>query len=180
MPVSALMDYAQLVIAFMHGAFLQSIPVFVVTAIGIKVFEHLAKKHGWKFLKALTGATFVIWLIIIAAVFLYPSLVAKPTGSIGKIPEPYAQPLADFLSETAGLIVRFVLLAAVFSVIVMPLEFFGLYIFETLGKRWPKLGFWPKVYVSVYVCTLIALFVALLVFPWLLPAALFMIFFGFG
>ena len=114
--------------------------------------------------------TTALYLSPIIQAFQEPSYVLPPEL------EPTLQENAYFTGLQA---IRLLAVSVVLSLLLLPLELAGSFVFDYLGKKtgWP---FVARVYAGVFATTVLAAYFAFFVFPFALPGIVYMIFYGFA
>jgi hypothetical protein len=109
--------------------------------------------------------------------FVFPVIEAFVSVDLGVIPEPYRMTLPEFLYLAFSLLIKLMLVSFVFSLFVLPLTFVGAFVFSLLSKKflWNK---FINFFLACFVSTALALFVVLFLFPWIIPGAIFLVYFA--
>ena len=161
-------------------AIIPSIVVIVLAFLGLKVRDSIQKQLGWKWVSSTLVATSAVsWCVFLAAYF-FPLITAMQEQGLGLLPSYLAPSAGAIAASFAYGLFKVTLTAIVTSVILLPLEFIGSYIYSEVSKKLGKKssGF-LKLAVSAYLTTLIGLAAMLFIVPQVATGLLYMLYFGF-
>lgn len=165
-------------LAFLRGVFIYSIPVFLFTMVAAIARRMTARRFKLSWIASTAIATFFMMLSLTTALYLSPIIQAFQEPSYTLPPE-----LEPTLSEKAYFValqtIRLLAVSVVLSLLLLPLELLGSFVFDALSKKtgWP---FVVRVYAGVFATTLLAAYFAFFVFPFALAGIIYMIFYGFA
>ncbi len=187
MPLNLLLNLLFSLIDLAKGSLIFSIPVYLIVLIGVFLRRFFEKKYKLNWFKSSLAATYLLMFAL--PFFLYISFPAASFGevTIGEIPYT-ARPIGELVFPIILSFIRLLVVAAVLTLMLLPLEFVGVFIFDKQikrlalikSKKWSKLNYFINLYISVFILSLFTAFVILFLFPWILPGVIYLIFFGLG
>lgn len=154
-------------------------PLFVLVAAGRWLNSKIRASTKWSWVSTAFLSTFTVMLLAVLFAYFLPILDALQTQSIGEVPEPFAPSLGTMLASFAFGLVKAVAAALVISVLLMPLEFVGLSIFEAISRRLPKMHPLVSLALTCYIAAIVSAAVILFIVPEAITGMLYFIYFGF-
>src|SRR3989344_3795665 len=119
----------------LRGAVIVAIPVFLLVLAGKYFRAKLAKKTKWKWATSAFATTFGLFFAILLILYFYPAITGFSESNLGKVPSVFAPSAASiFFSYLYG-IFKVIITALVVSILLMPFEFMGVFIFEYISKK---------------------------------------------
>lgn len=178
MPLSPAENLIYTLIDLLKGAIPASILVFFLVFIGRKLIKKVEEitKRSW-LVNALFTTFIILWFLIMLAYF-FPVLTAFNSSAVGEIPSAFAPSLASILGAYALGIARVTISAAVVSILLLPLEFIGLYLFEELSKKFKKYPDYAVLALTVYLVVVVSSAIIIFLIPESITGLLFFIYFG--
>ena len=163
---------------FLRGAFIYSIPVFLFTMVAVVARRLAAKRFKMSWITSTMLVTFFMTLSLVTALYLSPIIQAFQEPSY-TLPPELESPLSEKAYSVALQAIRLVAVSVVLSLLLLPLELAGSFVFEWLSKKtgWT---FIVRLYAAVFVATLLAAYFAFFVFPFAISGIVYMIFYGFA
>lgn len=165
-------------IDLLRGSITVAIPLFILLLIGQKFRKRIEKETKWSWIKSSFAATFIIMFILMLLGFFYPFLAATQEQALGEVPSIFAPSLDIILLSFVAGIFKALIVALVATLILMPLEFVGLYFHEVISKKLGKQPEWLKLLVTAYVSSVFGSAIILFLVPELIPGILFYLYFG--
>jgi len=85
--------------------------------------------------------------------------------------------LGEFFYLAGSVLIKMIAVALVFSIFVLPLAFVGAFAFDFLDKKF-KWNTFINFFFSVFAATGVGLFIVLFLMPWIIPGAVYLIYFA--
>ncbi|MDO8537661.1 MAG: hypothetical protein Q7S21_02145 [archaeon] len=167
-------DILLAVFGFLRGIFLISIVIFLLSLVGVKLFNYLRKRHEFSWFKAVLLASFLEIFVLTAIVYFFPAYLGYSQQSYGILPPELQPTLIENLLFFAGIFLRVIIVSIVLSIFLLPLEFVGSYVFEKLNQ---KLPYFLRQFIAVFAATLVGGICVFLLFPWIILGILQLLFF---
>lgn len=162
----------------MRGSFFVAIPVFLLVIAGRFLRVKISEKTGWKWIGAAFAATFaILWLILLLAYF-FPAITALQESNIGETPSIFAPSAGDIMLSYLYGLFKVTATAVVASFLLMPFEFIGLFIFESLAKNTPKLPDIAYLAITVYLACVVSAAVIIFLVPETINGVVYFFYFG--
>lgn len=166
------------IVDFLKGSFIYSIPVFLFTMVAIVAQRLIVKRFKLSWVSSTILVTFFMVLSLVTALYLLPIIRAFQEPSYTLPPE--LEPLLEekvysFLLQA----VRILAVSVVLSLILLPLELMGAFVFDWLSKK-TNWTFLVLVYASIFVTVVLSAYFAFFVFPFAIPGIIYLIFYGFA
>ncbi len=166
-------------ITLLKGAIVPAFIVFALVLVGGRLRQVIEKETKWKWVLSTLATTFVVsWCIALLAYF-YPIITASQEHGLGLLPSSIAPSLGDLVASYLYGVLKVTLVAAVVALLLIPLEFVGVYIHSVVDRRLAKLPAWVKLLATSYLTTLIASFIILFIVPEAVTGILFLLYYGF-
>ncbi len=162
---------------FLRGSFLLSIPIFFLFLIGYFFSKKILERFKLSWIKKTFISIFFVFVLLILIFYVFPVIDAALAVDLGVIPEAYIMTLPEFLSVSLYLFGKMLISAFVFSIFVLPLAFVGAFAFEYLDKKF-KWNQYIKFFLSCFSSTAVGLFIVLFLIPWVIPGAIYFLYFG--
>ncbi|HLC92705.1 MAG TPA: hypothetical protein VJH23_03285 [archaeon] len=162
----------------LKGSIVIAIPLFILIVIGKWLRERIQAKTKWTWLFSALAATFaLVWTGILLLYFL-PFLLALNESGIGEIPAMFAPSAGDVLASYIFGLVKVSVSAAVVSLVLMPFELIGAFIFEWVMKKRRKANKLVNLFIASYIASVISAAIVLFIIPEAVTGILFFIYFG--
>ncbi len=147
------------IVFLINGSLLIGIPVILVSLAGKKLFERFSKTHSWTV--SVWSSTYIIVLGLLIVAYFFPFWLGFSEFAQGTLPDVLAPTLADQLLRYLFSILRLLALSAVFSVLILPIAFFGEALFDYLKNfiHAPLSRFVAAVLGSFWLAFILVLFV---------------------
>lgn len=173
MAENSLVSFAISLFDLLKTVFFISLPVFLIAMFSVSLHKKISKKYGLKWFQSAIVSTYLTTLVLIFFLYLVPAIISiiESKGLVAPADFPIS-PIEQIAFASFSL-VKIFLSSAVFAILLMPVEFFGLFVFEKTEKI--KLPFFAKIFLPVYFSTLIA-FLILFFNPWILQGLIYMIY----
>ena len=168
-------DYLLAVFGFLRGIFLISIIVFIFSLIGIQLFKYIRKKYKFSWFKAVLLASFLETFVIVAVVYFFPAYTGFQQQTYGVLPPELQPTIIETLIIYVALILRVIIVSIIISIFILPLEFVASFVFEKLSPKMPQM---LRQFIAVFASTLVGGICIFLLFPWILPGILQLLFFA--
>lgn len=159
---------------------LVGIPVFILAWIGRLIFSKFHPKQSW-LLSAIISTYIIVFVLLILAYF-FPSFLSLADYSKGTIPETIAPTALDYFLTYLANVLRVAILSALFCVLLLPLEFAGAALQDSLQKNVSNktLRFGLAIFGSVFIATILILFVLPGIGISVIPGIIYMVYFAFN
>ncbi len=138
---------------------LLGVPVLVVAWVGKKIHSLLSKNRSW--LTAAFFSTYILFFLLIMLAYFLPFLIGLGQFQQGITPESLAPTGTDRAIVFVINVFRVALVALVFTVLSLPIEFVGAFLQDLAAKRKtaPMISFGFGVFGSVFISLLLILFI---------------------
>ena len=170
------------------NALLLAIPIFVVSLCGIALKKFVAEKTakpGEKGkpkkapseAKAAFIATYIIVFILVLLAYSLPYIMAQDSiAAKDALPDELKPTAQDSAITSAVQLAKLLLVSLAFSIMLLPFEFAGMWVFEKLHLA-KKLNGFASVFAACFAMALCGL-IMLLALPWLLSGVIFLVYFA--
>ncbi|AJF60211.1 MAG: hypothetical protein J4224_01585 [Candidatus Diapherotrites archaeon] len=158
-------------IDLLKGSFISSVPVFIFVFFASKVRRAIAGKYKWSWFKSGFITTYLLIFSLILVLYLQPALPLLQSDPFGETPVEFQTPVLELLLIALIQLVRLLVVALVLSFIVLPLEFIGLFLHEKIKKSF-KFHWALKLYLTVFIVTLLASIFVLFFAQWIISGTL--------
>ena len=166
-------DIALALVDLVRMSLIAAIPAFLLVLLGQRLNQYIKDKYKLTWIVSAFAATFVVLIPIVFIAYLVPlSLGFLGSQLLWEAAPEFMQPtLLDHAMAIVATVLKNLLSALLFAILLMPLLFFGSFADETLQKRFklPKLA---NLFVSVFLTAALAWIIVLFVFPWVVSAVL--------
>ncbi len=173
MPLQFIADIALAVVDLVRMSLIAAIPAFLLVLLGQRLDQYIKDKYKLSWIVSAFAVSFVILVPIVFIAYLVPLSMGFLGSELSWETAPeFMQPtLIDVAMAVVATVVKNLLSALLFAILLMPLLFFGSFAEEALQKRFklPKLA---NLFVSVFLTAALAWIVVLFVFPWVVTAVL--------
>ncbi len=166
------------IIDILKGALVVSLPVFFIVLFAQFLRKKISEETNWSWTISAFATTFLVLYFLIAIAYFYPFLVASQEMPIKEIPEMFAPEIGSVFSAFIFGAIRSGFAALIASILIMPAEFVGLFIFEAVFEKKEKKQKWMKTAVAVYSTTLLCSVVLIFVIPEALTGFIYLLYFG--
>jgi len=178
MAENLLLDILVSVFDFIRGAFLLSIPVFILFLIGLFFSKKfLEKKFKLNWMQKTFASSFFVFVLILLVVFVWPALEAFLVVDLGVVPEPLRMTLGEFFYLVGSVLIKMLAVAFILSIFILPLAFVGAFAFDVLSKKF-KWNKFINFFLSCFIATAIGYFIVLFLFPWIIAGVIYWVYFG--
>ncbi len=178
MPNNFFIDLLVSVFDFLRGAFLLSVVIFFLFLIGYffsrKILE---KKFNLSWMQKTFLSSFFVFVLLLLVFFVWPVIEAFLAVDLGVVPEPLKMTLPEFFYLIVSLLVKLIVASFIFSLLVLPLAFFGVFVFDFISKRFNWNTF-INFFLACFASTILGYFLVLFLFPWIIAGALYLVYFG--
>lgn len=168
-------DYLLAVFGFLRGVFLVSIIVFLLSLIGVWLFKRIKKKYNFSWFKAVLLASFLEILVLTAVVYFFPAYLGYSQQTYGILPPELAPTLAETIISFLVLLLRVLIVSLILTIFLLPLEFIASLVFEKLSPKLPQI---LRQFIAVFASTLVGGICIFLLFPWIIPGIVQLLFFA--
>jgi len=146
-----------------------AVPAFLLVVLGQFLHKKLSEKFELSWILSAFIATFAIMVPIVFALYLIPYSAGLAGASAQKLPEFMQVTAIDTAMAVVSTVVKNLLSAFLFSILLMPLLFFASFADEKLKERF-KMPKPANTFAVVFITALVSWLVILLVFPWVVSA----------
>lgn len=158
----------------LKGAFILSIIFFLLSILGSYIRGIIAKKTGFSWIVSVAIVAFIFSFVFFAFVYFIPFLSAIPRESLGVKPPELTLGFFDFLRIFAFGTAKVLLVSAFFSLFSIPFIVFGSLVFKYLQGH--KFNRNVSLFVSTYVCCIIAFAMFIFFFKWVFIGVIFFLY----
>ncbi len=171
MVLELIADIVFALIDLLRLSLIVAIPAFLVMLVGQKVNAFLKEKFNLSWIVSVFISTIVVLIPIVFALYLMPFMAGYfETQTVGQpVPEFMETTLLDQAMAVILTVVKNLLSALLFAILLLPMIFFGAFAEE---KIWEKIKL-PKLvirFIAVLLTTALAWLIVLFVFPWIINA----------
>ncbi|HZX20056.1 MAG TPA: hypothetical protein VFF13_03515 [archaeon] len=165
-------------IDLLRGSLIAVIPVFILIVIGQVLRKKIQRETKWSWFVTGFITTFLMMFLIFLFLYFFPFIVANAEQALGEIPSTFAPETSNIIASFAFGVFKAFIVAIVTTIILMPLEFIGLYFHEVVSKKLGKTNSWVKLFVTAYISTVFSAAILIFLLPSLIPGILFFLYFG--
>ncbi|MFH1587108.1 MAG: hypothetical protein ABID38_04585 [Candidatus Diapherotrites archaeon] len=165
------------IVDLLKGTIIFTIPIFVLVLISIYVRKRIAEKFKLNWFLSAAVITYILLFIITFVFYFLPFVSSLWETQIGTIPEAFANSFLEMAVSTLFVLIRHILVVAVLTILVLPLEFVGVFLLEKFEENWPKGGY-LNVLIATFLMVLITAVIVLFIIPWSWVGVFFLIFFS--
>ena len=166
------------IILLLRIALFIGIPVFIIALICIPLKERLVKRFKLSWIQGTAITTYLAVTVILIFLYLLPWYFAYSESLVAGQTAPGILALTPGDLIIAGLltILKIIMTALIFTVLLLPLEFFATFLLEKLEeKKFPKPA---KIFAAVYCTCLLAAIIVLFAFPWIINGLVYLVYWG--
>ncbi len=177
MAYDLLADVVLSVFDFIRGAFLLSVPVFLLFLLGYFFSRKFLEKFNLSWIKKTFLSIFFVFVLLLLVFFVWPVIDAFLSVNLGVIPPEFRMTLWELFYLVFSVLIKLIVSALVFSVFVLPLAFVGAFAFDALSKKflWNK---YVNLFLACFAATALGLFIVLFLMPWVISGALYLLYFA--
>ena len=149
-----------------------SLPMFAC-AVAIKfLVSKIGARTGLGFAWASFFSTYLVVLALIIVLYFWPLYLGFSESPLTAQPKPpyFELTAIDFLAALPSFIFKFLLDALVFTILVLPMEFIMLFVFDSLKNKY-KIPKTASIFAATFAAAVVTVAILLLVFPFV-PVAL--------
>ncbi len=171
MPLDLILGTVLALVDFVRMSLIVAIPTFLLSLPGQRLLHFFEKRYKFSWIVAAFLAIFLILLPIVFILYLVPYWAGFAASSLVGMPTPeFMQntPL-DYAMAFVATIVKNVLSAVLFTILLMPLLFFAAFVQEYLEKKY-KLPALANAFAAAFLTSALAWIIVLFVFPWIINA----------
>lgn len=158
----------------LKGAFILSVIFFLLLILGSRIHRIFAKKTGFSWIVSVAIVSFIFSFVFFAFVYFVPFLLAIPRESLGVKPPELSLGFFDFLRIFAFGTAKVLLVSAFFSLFSIPFIILGSFVFKYLLSR--KFNRNVCLFVSTYICCVIAFAMFIFFFKWVFVGVIFFLY----
>ncbi|HLC78914.1 MAG TPA: hypothetical protein VJG83_00655 [archaeon] len=166
------------ILNLLKGSLSIVLPIFILAFIGKWLNAKIRKATKWSFIVTALLSTFALLWVLILIAYFYPILTSLQESGIGQVPSVFAPTLGELATSYAYGLFKVTISSLVISLILLPFEFIGLFVFESLHSRFKKM---PEPIILLAACYLMSV-VGAAIFLFLIPEAvsgiIYFIYFG--
>lgn len=166
---NAVSSLATLVIASIQFA----VPMILLVLL-VSPLHRFFSRQFKSWLKSTFAATYLVFLVLLIIAYFVPAGLGIRESALGTMPEALSATLFEQVLGYLFILVRLLVLTAFFSVLVLPLEFLGIFFFEWFSSK-TKNGLAAKI-LAVWLTVLVTTAVVLFLIPWIVPGLLYLIY----
>lgn len=159
------------------GSAIVSIPVFVFVFVASLARKWLEKKYKWSWIKSSFVTTYFLVFSFVFVLYTFPIVQAfLEAGEETVLPEFAPTPL-EIIVPIFLQSARLLLVALILTLLLLPLEFVGLYLFEKISQR-VRAAFSVRLFLAVFLVTLFTFATVIFFAGWVFSGIIYLIFFG--
>lgn len=164
------------VLDILRGAFILSIPFFLLALPGTVIRVRLAKRFKLSWLASAALTLFAFSLLFSFIAYTVPFLIALNTQNLGVIPGELQPGLGDIAQFFLTYTLKVVLSAAVIVAFALPFVFLGSFFYDWLVKK--KFNRYICLFLAVFASCLVASVLLLFFFGWVYQGMIFLLYFS--
>ncbi len=165
------------IVDLLKGTIIFTVPTFVLVLVSSYVRKRIAERFKLNWFLSAAVITYILLFTIILVFYFLPFASSLLETQIGTIPQPFADSFLEMAASTLFVLIRTILVVAVLTLLVLPLEFVGVFLFEKFEEKWPKKGY-LNVLLTTFLMVLITAVIVLFIIPWSWIGVFFLIFFS--
>ncbi len=168
------------VLDLLKGSFIAAVPIFVIILAARWLLGKIQKKTKWNWLFCAFAATYAVLWVMLLFVYFIPFLLGlnQSISVQGEIPSVFAPPSGSYLMSFLYGLFKVTIAAAVISLLLLPLELIGSFIFEWVNKRLPKAHPLLGLFITTYLASIVGVAILLFIIPEAVTGVLFFIYYG--
>jgi hypothetical protein len=174
------MDFFEIllsIVSLIKGAFILSIPVFFIVLIASFLRKKIENYFKLQWFSSALITTIIFFLAIVSILYYFPFLLALNESRLGILPIEFQPTFFESFSAFLLSLIHVIIVAIVLTVLIIPIEFFGLFLTEALEQKF-KLNKLINLFVTVFCLTTIVSSIILFVFPWIVSGMIYFIYFS--
>ena len=160
-------------------ALLVAVPVFLVSFPAQRLHSLIGKRFNLSWIVSAFLSCFLVLLPIVFVLYIVPFSLGyfeSPLSGL-VVPEGLQLTLLDYAMAFVATVFKNLLSALLFAVLLMPLLFFASFVGEWLEKRF-KVHSLANRFIAVFLTSLLAWVIILFVFPWIVGAVFWKLYWG--
>ncbi len=175
MPLDLLAEIAFALLGLVRLGLIVAVPVFLLVLPAQKLNAFLRKKFRLSWILAAFSTAFVVLTPLVFVLYLAPYFTGFLAADLGFVPEMFQLTGLDLAMAIILTIVKNLLSALFFSILLMPLLFFASFAEEKLKEKlkMPALAY---TFVTVFLTSVLAWLILLFALPWLGAAIIWKLF----
>ncbi len=168
MPLDFIAGFVLGLIDLIRLSLIVAIPVFLVVLVGQVLGKKVEKKFEQSWIVSAFITTFIVLLPIVFFAYLIPYAMGYFASPFVGMPLPEFMQLTvvDYAMMVILTIIKNVITAFIFAVLLMPLLFFASFVEEKLKKK-TKLPPLANLFIAVFTTAFAAWIIILFIFPWI-------------
>ena len=179
MAISPIENLVFSLIDLLKGSIVVAVPLIIFLLIGKWLGKKVAAKtkRSWTVNAMIT--TFIISWSVVLLMYFAPYIFALQELSIGEVPSFFSPAPASLLLSFVYGLVKVSLVSALLSILLLPLELIGLFVFESISKRFPKYSETARLAATAYVMAVFSSLVIIFIVPEAIAGFFYLLYFGF-
>ena|SRR3989344_559703 len=166
------------IIDLLRGALVLSIPVFLLVFAGKWLREKIAEKTKWSWLISALASTYCLMWALLLLLYFFPYIAALGESNVGEVPSIFATTAGSLIESYVFGLVKVTISALVVSLLLMPFELIGAFIYEWVNKKLPTQKPPVNLFITSYLVSLVSAAIVLFIIPEAVTGLLFYIYFG--
>ncbi|MFH1895782.1 MAG: hypothetical protein ABIJ74_04395 [archaeon] len=177
MAYSLLADIVFSAFDFLRGAFFLAVGVFFLFLLGYFFSKKFLERFKLNWIQKAFSSTYFVFVLLLLIFFVWPVIEGFLNVNLGVVPDAYKLTLGEFFYLFFSVLIKLVVVAFVFSVFVLPLEFIGAFSFDLVQKKF-ALNKFIAFFIACFCATAFGLFIVLFLIPWVVAGALYLLYFA--
>jgi len=178
MPINPLENLVFSIFDLLKGSIIITIPIFLLLLVGQKLRKRIESETKWNWLTSAFVATLIINFILLLVAYFFPLVTALQEVSIGQIPSVFAPSVTSLLGLFVFGVIWVGIVSVILSLLLMPLEFAGLFFYEFVSKKLKKQPDWVKLLATAYISAVFSSAVILFLVPEAITGFFYLLYFG--
>ncbi len=177
MPLNIALEAINAIITLLRLSLIVSIPAFVVVLAGERIHKYLSERFSLSWAKSTLISTYIILSLLIMVLYSIPLYLGWAESPLtGQQAPASLQPiLLDFVLGIVFFAAKIMLNALILTIFALPLQFFGVYILETIAEK-QKLPPITNKFLAVFATALLVWIIILFLFPWIWGGLFYLLF----
>jgi hypothetical protein len=163
-------------IDLLRGSFFIAIIAFIGVFLASFLHDWLSKKYEFSWLKATMLTSYLTIFVLIILLYFSPVISGFGESNQGIVPSSLEMSPAEWVSFIVVMLLRNALVALLFTLFILPLEFFGSMAFDFLKEKY-KLNRWINIFIAVFAVSLLVSIICLFLLPWVVPGLVYLSFY---
>ncbi|MFH0955349.1 MAG: hypothetical protein V1777_04570 [Candidatus Micrarchaeota archaeon] len=156
------------------GTILYCLPIIAIVLLVSPLHRFFSKRYKQSWLRSALFTTYLVVLVVLIFAYFVPAGIGVRESDLGTVPQALQSGLGEQLFAYGLILIRILALALFFSLLLLPLEFLGVFFFEWFSPKTknPLVAKIGAVWLTVLVTTVVILFLI----PWAIPGLIYLVY----